>query len=56
MHKKLLAQYETARDLNSRQSHELIDRSRWLIRIYEQAAVENMSMAESHRQLAAEAN
>lgn len=55
-HKKLLAQYEAARGLNSRQAHELIDHCRWLIRNYKQAAALNMSMAESHRQLAAQAN
>jgi multidrug efflux pump subunit AcrB len=56
LHKKLLAEYEAARGIDSRQAHALIDHCRWLIRIYEQAAAENMSMAASHRQLAAEAN
>lgn len=55
-HKKLLVEYATARGLNSRQFHNLIDHCRRLIRIYEEAAAQNMSMAESHRQLAAEAN
>ena len=54
-HKKLLAQYEAVRGFDSRQFHNLIDHCRWLIRTYEQAAAENMSMAQSHRQLAAEA-
>ena len=56
LHKKLVAQYEAARDLNSREAHNLIDHCQWLSRMYEQAAVKNMSMAASHRQLAAEAN
>jgi len=55
VHKRLLAQYEAAKGLNSRQAHDLIDQCRSLVHIYEQAAAENMSMAESHRQLAAEA-
>ena len=54
-HKKLLAQYEAAKGLNNRQSHDLIDHCQRLIRIYEQAVATNMIMAESHRQLAAEA-
>jgi len=54
-HKKLLAQYEAARGLDSRRIHELIDHCQWLIRTYEQAAVENLSMAKSHREIAVEA-
>ena len=55
-HKKLLVEYAAARGLNSRQFHDLIDHCRRLILTYEQAAAENTSMAEAHRQLAAEAN
>ena len=54
-HKKLLAQYEAARGLDSRQFHDLIIHCQWLIRTYGQAAVENLSMAKSHREIAAEA-
>lgn len=53
--KRLLAQYEAARGLDSRRVHELIDHCRWLIRTYEQAAAENLSMAKSHREIAVEA-
>lgn len=55
VHRQLLAQYEVARGLDSRRAHELLDHCRWLIGIYEQAAAGNLSMAEAHRQLAAEA-
>jgi len=54
-HKKLLAQYEAARGLDSRRVHDLIIHCQWLIRTYEQAAVENLSMAKSHREIAVEA-
>ena len=38
-----------------KQAQSLISHCQSMVRIYEQAAAENMSMAESHRQLAAEA-
>ena len=53
-HKNLLVQYKAARGLDSRQFHDLIDHCQWLIRAYEQAAMENLSMAEAHREVAAE--
>jgi radical SAM superfamily enzyme len=46
-HKKMLAYYEARKDL--------INHCQGLIRIYEQAANENLSMAKSHHELAAEA-
>ena len=54
-HKKLLAQYETRKSLYGKQAQSLISHCQGLIRIYEQGAAENTSMAESHRQMAAEA-
>ena len=54
-HKKLLAQYETRKSLYGKQAQSLISHCQGLIRVYEQAAAENMNMAESHRQMAAEA-
>jgi hypothetical protein len=60
-HKKLLAQYEANNRLYgewagfAKQSSSLISHCQGLVRIYEQAAFENVSMAESHRQMAAEA-
>jgi hypothetical protein len=54
-HKKLLAQYETNKSLYGKQASSLISHCQGLVRIYEQAAAENMSMVESHRQMAAEA-
>jgi hypothetical protein len=54
-HKKLLAQYEARKSLYGKQAQSLISHCQGLVRIYEQAAAENMSMAESHRQMASEA-
>ena len=54
-HKKLLAQYEANKGLYRSQSSSLISHCQGLVRIYEQAAAENLSMVESHRQMAAEA-
>jgi hypothetical protein len=54
-HKKMLAQYETRKSLYGKQAQSLISHCQGLIRIYEQAAAENRSMAESHRQMASEA-
>ena len=54
-HKKMLAQYEARRGLYGKQAQSLINHCQGLVRIYEQAAAENMNMAEAHRQLAAEA-
>jgi hypothetical protein len=54
-HKILLAQYE-GRGLEGRQFHDLIIHCQWLIRAYEQAATENLSMAKSHREVAVEAS
>ena len=54
-HKKLLGQYEANKSLYGKQSSSLISHCQGLVRIYEQAAAENMSMVESHRQMAAEA-
>jgi hypothetical protein len=54
-HKKLLPQYEANRGLYGKRSSSLISHCQGLVRIYEQAAAENLSMVESHRQIAAEA-
>jgi len=54
-HKKMLAQYEANKGLYGKQAQSLTSHCQGLVRIYEQAAAENMSMAESHRQMAAEA-
>jgi len=54
-HKKLLAQYQAKKGLYGKQAQSLISHCQGLIRIYEQAATENMEMAKSHRELAAEA-
>ena len=54
-HKKLLAQYEANKGLYGKQSSSLISHCQGLVRIYEQAAAENLSMVESHRQMASEA-
>ena len=53
-HKKLLAQYETNKSLYGKQASSLISHCQGLVRIYEQAAAENSSMADAHRQMAAE--
>ncbi len=54
-HKKLLANYEAKRGLYGKQAQSLISHCQGLMRIYEQAGAENLSMAESHRRIAAEA-
>jgi hypothetical protein len=55
-HKKLLAQYEANRIYYRRSGLYVINHCQSLVRIYEQGVAENMSMAETHRQIAAEAN
>jgi hypothetical protein len=54
-HKNMLAQYEKNRNLYGKQAQSLISHCQDLVHIYEQAAAENRRMAESHRQMAAEA-
>lgn len=54
-HKKLLAQYEANKGLYGKQASSLISHCQGLVRIYEQAAAENMSMVEAHRQMSVEA-
>jgi hypothetical protein len=54
-HKKLLVQYEANKGLYGKQASTLISHCQGLIRIYEQAAKENLAMADAHRQMAAEA-
>lgn len=54
-HNKMSAQYEARRGLYGKQAQSLISHCQGLVRVYEQAAVENENMAEAHRQLAAEA-
>jgi hypothetical protein len=54
-HKKMLGQYEANKALYGKQAQSLISHCQGLVRIYEQAAADNRSMAESHRQMAVEA-
>ena len=54
-HRKLLAQYEANKSFYGKQASSLISHCQGLVRIYEQAAADNTGMAESHRQMAAEA-
>ena len=54
-HKKLLAQYEARKSLYGKYAQTLISHCQGLVRIYEQAAKENIGMAQSHREMAAEA-
>ena len=54
-HKKLLAQYEAKRSLYGKYAQSLISHCQGLVRMYEQAVAENMGMAKSHREMAAEA-
>ena len=54
-HKKMLSDYQARRSLYSKQAGDLINHCQGLIRVYEQAAAENMSMAKLHREIAAEA-
>lgn len=53
-HKKLLAQYEKNKSLYGKQASTLISHCQGLIRIYEQAAKENLDMAQAHREAATE--
>lgn len=53
-HRKLLAQYQAKKDLYRKQSQDLINHCQGLIRVYEQAAADNLVMARSHREIAAE--
>ncbi len=49
-HKKLLAQYEAKNALyDGKHTQNLISHCQRLVSIYEQAAAENLSMADSHR-------
>ena len=54
-HKKLLARYETSKVIPIGYARRFTIQHQGLVQIYEQAVTANMSMAESHRQLAAEA-
>ena len=54
-HKQMVAKYEANKSLYGKQASSLISHCQGLARVYEQAAAENLNMAESHRQLAAEA-
>jgi hypothetical protein len=54
-HKKLLAHYQAKKALYRKYTQDLVSHCQGLIRIYEQAAAENMGMAQSHREMAAEA-
>ena len=53
-HKKLLAHYQSKKDLYGKHAKDLINHCQGLIRVYEQAAADNFSMAKSHREIAAE--
>ena len=53
-HKKLLVQYEAKRSLYGKQAQSLISHCQGLVRVYEQAAAENTTMAQSHREMTAE--
>lgn len=50
----MLAQYEGNKGLYGRHASSVISHCQGLIRVYEQAAKENLGMAEIHRQMAAE--
>ena len=54
-HKKQLEEYEYHSNLYGKQAQNLQAHCRGLIRYYEQAAEANLSMADSHRKIAAEA-
>jgi hypothetical protein len=54
-HKTLLSQYQAKKDLYRKQAQDLINHCQGLIRVYEQAAADNLSMAKSHREIAGEA-
>lgn len=53
-HKRLLTQYQTKKDLYRKQAQDLINHCQGLIRVYDQAAADNLAMANSHREIAAE--
>jgi hypothetical protein len=53
-HKKMLVQYQAKKDLYRKQAQDLINHCQGLIRVYEQAAADNLSMAKSHREIADE--
>ena len=53
-HKRMLVQYEARKTLYGKQAQPLISHCEGLIRIYAQAVKENIGMAQSHRELAAE--
>ena len=55
-HKNVLAQYQSSRGIYLGYTRLFTDHHQALIYAYEHAVAANMSMAESHRQLAAEAN
>ena len=47
--RQMLAKYEANKALYGKQAQSLISHCQGLVRIYEQAAADNKSMAESHR-------
>lgn|SRR5690242_7424250 len=51
-HKKMAVEYEANKTLYGKQAQSLISHCHGLVRVYEQAAADNTSMANSHRQLA----
>lgn len=53
-HKQMLSQYEGNRGLYGKQAQTMISHCQGLMRIYEQAAAENLKMAEAHREMAGE--
>lgn len=54
-HKKLLRHYQSKKDVYRKQAQDLINHCQGLIRVYEQAAADNLAMAKSHREIASEA-
>jgi hypothetical protein len=53
-HKNLVAHYEAKKSLYGKQAQTLISHCQGLMRIYQQAAAENMAMAKSHLEMAEE--
>lgn len=53
-HKKMLAEYEAHREYYGRRGLDMDSMCKALIHVYEQAAKDNMDMANSHRKMAAE--
>jgi hypothetical protein len=53
-HKKLLAEYQANKVLYGKNAQNLIDHCQGLIRIYEQAAADNMALAKAHQEVAGE--